>query len=174
MRTVWVRMAEIYGTRFTSQYGDSEGSTAHTWAKGLAGLSKAQLAAGLEACLIAADPWPPTLPEFRARCFAIPTFAAVKLDLRTARRRALFTHLVWSFLDTTAYGAAPGDRGERLLRDAYDMAREHVMRGGDLPRAIAGEIEAEKWHYRTPPAEHRAAVLERARAQVGAAEVEPA
>ena len=47
MRTLWVRMAEIYGHRWTSSYGDSESGAARTWAKGLAGVSPAQLAAGL-------------------------------------------------------------------------------------------------------------------------------
>src|SRR5690606_24389157 len=80
VRTLWTRMAEIYGHRFTSPFGDSESHAARTWAKGLAGVTPQQLANGLEACIVSADPWPPTLPEFRARCLAIPSFAAVKLD----------------------------------------------------------------------------------------------
>lgn len=166
MRTLWTRMAEIYGHKFTSAFGDSESHAAKTWAKGLTGIGPQQLANGLEACLVSADPWPPTLPEFRARCLSVPSLAAVKLDLRNSRKRALFTHLVWSFVDHTAYGNAHGDKSDRMLRDAYELAREHVMRGGDMPSAIAGEIEQERWVYRTPPPEHRHAVLARARVEV--------
>ena len=71
MRTLWVRMAEIYGHRWTSSYGDSESGAARTWAKGLAGVSPAQLAAA------------------------------------------------------------------RMVRDAYEQAREFVMRGGQLPAVVA-------------------------------------
>lgn len=161
-------MAEIYGHRFTSAFGDSESHTATTWSKGLAGVTSQQLATGLEACITSADPWPPTLPEFRARCLSIPSLPAVKLDLRSSRKRAMFTHLVWSFVDHTAYGNAQGDKSDRMLREAYELAREHVMRGGDMPSAIAGEIGQEKHHWRAPPPEHRAEILARAAAVVGA------
>ena len=39
---------------------------------GAAWRSGPQLAAGLSACIASADPWPPTLPDFRARCLGIP------------------------------------------------------------------------------------------------------
>ncbi|TGW16816.1 hypothetical protein E4417_16445 [Stenotrophomonas maltophilia] len=55
-------MAEIYGYRWTSAYGeDPSGGAAATWAKGLAGLTGEQLAAGLGSSIASADPWPPTL-----------------------------------------------------------------------------------------------------------------
>ena len=126
-------MAEIYGGRWTGSYGDNpnEGA-ALTWAKGLAGLTGEHLASGINACITCADPWPPTLPEFRLRCLGVPAFAAVRAD---AGKQDGFTRLVWQYLDGHRYRMASSDMADRLLREAYDQAREHVMRGGALPEA---------------------------------------
>ncbi len=151
MRRLWQRMAEIYGHRWTSAYGDDAGASAgQTWAKGLAGLSVAQIAAGLDAALASADDWPPTLPAFRSMCFGIPALAMIRAELAARdSRRSAFARLVWSRLDTHRYRTSDADKADRLLREAYDLAREHVMRGGELPPAPAAEIEQQP-EQRTP------------------------
>lgn len=146
-RTLWVRMAEIYGHRWASAYGEASDldGAAGTWAKGLAGIAPAQVAVGLGACIASADPWPPTLPEFRARCLGIPTLAFVRDDAtRATQYRAPFTVLTWQFLDGYRYRQASSDQADRLLREAYEQAREHVMRGGALPEPAVGGIAQEK------------------------------
>lgn len=169
IRTLWVRMAEIYGYRWTSAFGESADTGAgETWAKGLRGITGEQLANGLNACLASADPWPPTLPEFKARCFDIPPLAAVKLALRSPHKRPIFVHLVWSYIDGTAYGASNGDKADRMLRDAYELAREHVMRGGPLPGEASAAVGYEKHEYKQPPPEHVEKVLRETRAVVRA------
>lgn len=135
-------MAEIYGHRWTSAYGDNpnEGA-AQTWAKGLGGILPRQLAAGLRNCLASADPWPPTLPEFRAMCLSIPTLALVRLELRSGEH-GQFTRAVWANLDGYRFRQSSSDAADRMLRDAYDLTREQVMRGQPLPEqseAIAHE-----------------------------------
>ncbi len=60
----------MYGHRWTSNYGVEDDGT---WQKGLAGLTAAQIGAGLVKCLNRAprpdeNDWPPTLAEFRAMC----------------------------------------------------------------------------------------------------------
>ncbi|HFT7412086.1 TPA: hypothetical protein ACOD9X_004575 [Stenotrophomonas maltophilia] len=137
---LWAVMGDIYGYRWSSAYGDDprEG-TAETWAKGLAGLTGEQLAIGISASIASADPWPPTLPEFRLRCLGVPSFAAVRND--TGRRDG-FTRLVWQYLDGHRYRTSSADKSDRLLREAYDQAREYVMRGGSLPEepvAVIGQ-----------------------------------
>ena len=133
-RTLWLRMSEIYGHRWTAAYGENPDEGAgSTWAKGLAGLSTAQVAAGLGACIASADPWPPTLPEFRARCLSIPTLLAVRAELQDSGDRSGFAVLVWQRIDGFAYKQASADRADRILREAYDDARERVMRGERLP-----------------------------------------
>lgn len=140
VETLWARMAAIYGHRWTSSYGDDPaGMVGDTWAAGLSGLTGGQLARGLEACVASSDPWPPSLPDFRARCVGVPPLASVRLDTDKANP---FTRLVWQNLDSYRYRQAPADQADRLLREAYELAREHVMRGGALPE-VAGEIEQE-------------------------------
>lgn len=132
-------MAEIYGHRWTAAYGeDPDTGAGATWAKGLAGVEPRQLASGLAASIASADPWPPTLPEFRARCLGIPPMSAVRMD---ATKVEPFTRLVWQFLDGYRYKQASAEKADRLLREAYELARVHVMRGGALPESAVAEIE---------------------------------
>jgi hypothetical protein len=149
-------MAEIYGHRWTSAYGDNpnEGA-AQTWAKGLGGIHPRQLADGLRNCLASADPWPPTLPEFRAMCLCIPTLAAVKLDIR-ATEHSQFTRAVWANIDPYRYRQSSAEVSDRMLRDAYDLTREQVMRGQPLPEPSLA-ITEEKREVKVATPEQRAA-----------------
>ncbi|WP_369916511.1 hypothetical protein AB8810_10995 [Xanthomonas sp. NCPPB 3005] len=136
-------MSEIYGTRWTSSYGaDPSTGAGRTWAKGLAGIGVQRLGDGLAACLAAADPWPPTLPEFRARCLGVPTLAQVSNEIRSNGDRSAFTVLVWQKLDAHRYRNASSDAADRIVRDAYELARDHVMRGGALPEASSAALAA--------------------------------
>jgi len=60
---LWVAMTDMYGTRWTSQYGETPLST---WRLGLDGLSAADVGVGIEACAKSGSAWPPSLPEFRS------------------------------------------------------------------------------------------------------------
>lgn len=142
-------MAEIYGHRWTSGYGDDPNTgAAETWAKGLASITPEQLADGLRASIAAADLWPPTLPEFRARCLGIPPFARVKLEVtQPDAQRSPFTRFVWGFIDGYAYRHADGRDALRMLQAAYDLAVESRMQGSPLPEQAAALIEREE-----PPA----------------------
>jgi hypothetical protein len=150
VRLLWQRMAEIYGHRWVSSYGDDAGkSTGKTWARGLAGLQPEQIANGIEAALISAEPWPPTLPEFRAMCLSVPTFAGVRAAI-DSKSTSPFVRQVWMYLDSYRFSRACQDLADRLLRSAYELAREHVMRGGALPQESAGELSAPAKEVRTP------------------------
>lgn len=61
-------MTELYGHKWTSVHGESD--TSDTWGKVLYGVSREQLAAGMQACARSSDAWPPSAPEFRALCEA--------------------------------------------------------------------------------------------------------
>ena len=145
MRTLWLRMGEIYGYRWTSAYGeDAEKGAGETWSKGLSGISPRGIADGLSAALVSSDPWPPTLPQFRAMCLGIPSFASVVRVIRGAAEKTAFSRLVWQHLDEYRHRTVDADKAERLLRDAYDLARDHVMAGGALPDAPVAQIDAPK------------------------------
>lgn len=151
MRRLWQRMAEIYGHRWTSAYGDDAGASAgQTWARGLSGLAPAQIASGLDSVLASADEWPPTLPQFRAMCFGIPALAAVRAEIEAKdTRRSPFTRWVMSNIRDVYRFRTDGSRAERMLAEAYAAAREHVMRGGELPPEPVAEIEKQP-EQRTP------------------------
>lgn len=144
LRRVWERMAAIYPNRWRAAMGDSPNSPeggltvyGDTWAKGLAGLRPDEIARGLEACITRSDPWPPVLAEFRALCLAIPSMAQVREDLtREHADREPFTIMVARRLDGHRYRTADAREAERLLREAYDDAREARMRGEPLPEPL--------------------------------------
>jgi len=58
-------MAEIYGHKWTSAYGDEP---VDSWVRGLSDIEPKEIATGLEACVMRGDDWPPSLPEFRGLC----------------------------------------------------------------------------------------------------------
>jgi len=69
-------MAEVYGHKWVSQYGESTDtkgyltSAANTWAEGLSSLSLEAISKGFSKMVNAGDPWPPSLPEFIQMCRA--------------------------------------------------------------------------------------------------------
>lgn len=136
-------MAGLFGHTWTSQYGAApDGIGGDTWAVALGGLHGWQLAQGLQATMMLGGEWPPSAPRFRALCLGIPEFASMRLNLRAEHaERAPFSILVWRFIDSYSYGKGARERDERLLRDAYDEARAHVMAGGALPEPAAAALE---------------------------------
>lgn len=64
--TLWIRMTEIYGHKWSSSYGETD--THHTWARALIDISPEEMKRGFYTCLRNGQPWPPSAPEFRAMC----------------------------------------------------------------------------------------------------------
>lgn len=139
-------MAEIYGHRWTANFGSDPdlAGAAGTWAKGLAGVAPAQLADGLKACLASSDPWPPTLPEFRAMCLGVPSLVSVRAEINGKGDRTPFAILVWQRIDSYQFRMVSAKDADRMLREAYDDAREFVMRGGALPEVVGAVTHEEK------------------------------
>lgn len=146
LRRLWERMAALYHHRWTSALGDmpqgDDGSltvAGDTWARGLAGITPEQVGQGVDACLTRSDAWPPTLPEFRALCLQVPSFDETRLHVTTSRvTDAPFYRLVWQLLDTHRFRTSPAQDSDRVLRAAYEAARDHVMRLRPMPDGSAG------------------------------------
>jgi hypothetical protein len=150
---LWLHMAGLYGHRWTSSYGeDPRSAGGKQWALTLAGFTRAQIDTGLEACRATGEEWPPSAPQFKARCLGIPTFAQVKADL--GRREHGFTRMVWQCLDHWLFSRAETRDAERQLRNAYDFAVERRMCGDEFPVKPAGELTHEKPEFKpaTPEA----------------------
>lgn len=71
MDKLWLKMAELYGIRWTGSFGASADQT-HAWATVLGGLTGQQIANGLSILSATQDQqlrkWPPAAPEFRCLC----------------------------------------------------------------------------------------------------------
>ena len=67
MARLWVRLGEIYGHKWASQYGQSR-TAMDTWQRGLRDLTREEISHGLRALLTRNETWPPSLPEFRQLC----------------------------------------------------------------------------------------------------------
>lgn len=56
-------------------------------------------------------------------------------------QRSPFTLMVWQQIDGYLFKQASAEKSERMLRDAYELAREMVMRGQPLPEVPELAIE---------------------------------
>lgn len=125
-------MVGLYGHKWTSAYGDDPaGIGGKEWALTLAGLSRAEIDAGIDACRNSADEWPPVAPLFKARCMGIPSIEAVRRDL--SKRTHGFTRMVWEHIEPWRFSHANTREAEQQFRDAYAMAIERRMQGEAFP-----------------------------------------
>lgn len=125
----------MFGHTWVSQYGvDPQGLAGDTWGAALAGLTAAQVGIGLKATLALGAEFPPSAPHFRALCFDIPSFAAVRFEMTHAEAgHTGFGILVWHFVDSFRLRTADNREADRLARDAYELAKAHVLTGGEVP-----------------------------------------
>jgi len=149
LERLWERMLALYGNTWASQFGvEAKGIAAQTWASALVGVTSEQLAVGLNACVVEGREFPPNAPRFRAMCFGVPKFERVQLELRKPDTASRFTRAVWLHVDGHRYRAADTARGqEAILRAAYDLVHEAVMRGEPLPDEPVAALE-----MKAPPA----------------------
>ncbi len=113
------------------------------WALALSTLTLEQIRDGLDACnsgSIAEGSdreidWPPSTARFRAAALGIPSLAKVRAELASLEgERTPFGLLVSHKMpDPWAYRQADAGRADRMLGEAYDAARAHVLAGGELP-----------------------------------------
>lgn len=148
----WLRMAGMFGHTWTSQYGAApQGIGGDTWAAALSGVSGEQIAAGLKATLLLASDFPPSAPRFRALCFGIPSLGQVRVELMPGHPSpSRFARMVWSFVDSWRYRQSSESKQDAMLREAYELARDAVMRGEPLPAEPVAAIEAPEEKAFTP------------------------
>lgn len=149
LRRIWERQTDLYGHAWISVHGltpqDEAGAltmSGDTWGRVLAGLTAQQIAAGLDACVTEGAEFPPSAPRFRAMCLGVPSLAAVRSELRHGESSP-FARAVWAELDSFRYRQASAEQADRLLRDAYELVCDRVMRGEALPKSPAAVIPHE-------------------------------
>jgi hypothetical protein len=135
-------MAGMFGHTWVSQYGaNPEGIGADTWAAALGGITPQQLGQGLRAALATGADWPPSAPRFRAMCLGIPSLASVSLIVAGKAQPTPFSRLVWDRLDSYRLRTCEQSKADRLISDAYTVASDYVMQGGELPAEPVAMIE---------------------------------
>ena len=166
---VWLRMAARYGHAWVSQYGPSpDGPVGAEWRETLGALSRAQLDDGFRADATRGAEWPPSSAAFRRDCLGIPTLAKVRAELRPGNPTpSRFARGVWQRIDGWAFQRAEADKADRMVREAYELTCESVMRGEELPEEPADQLAQQKTE-RKPPAtpEQMAAHLARIEAEL--------
>lgn len=134
-----VTMTAAFGNKWTAAHGDDfVAGAGPLWAQQLAGLSRADIARGLD--VTTRDAWPPSLAEFKAACMGVLSMAVVNLERAgPASEQQPFTILVGQFIDSYAWRMDDPDQRRRRLQEAYDMAKAHVVGGGRMPEYIPPE-----------------------------------
>ena len=169
---LWLRMAARYGHSWVSQYGASPDRFAGAeWRLTLAGLTDEQIRVGFDNDRARGGDWPPSSTGFRAMCFGIPSFDSVAVQVTKRHGNwTPFVRLVWHNLDTYQFSRVDTATANRLLRAAYEVTREHVMRGGALPEPSPA-IEAPKAKAHKPASDEVArAALDKIAAAIGGSE----
>ncbi|WP_174856297.1 hypothetical protein, partial [Xylella fastidiosa] len=153
LRRLWERMTAFYGHAWVNVHGqsaqDEEGAltvAGETWQKALVGLEASQFADGLAACIAEGGEFPPSAPRFRSMCLGVPSLAAVRSHFTagTTQRNTPFVAKCWEFIDSWSYCQSSRAEADRMLREAYEQARDFVMRGGVLPEVPVALIEAQQ------------------------------
>jgi hypothetical protein len=68
---LFVRFEAMYGNKTRTMWGSVDADVlTDSWAEGLAGFGGGHLKSALDACLVAFEDYPPTLPQFRGLCKA--------------------------------------------------------------------------------------------------------
>lgn len=149
-------MTATYGHKWTSTHGDDFATgPGRLWAKELAGVGPKRLARALEVWVSGGNEWPPTLVELKSACFGIPAMPVVKLERAgPASEQSGFTILVGQMIDSTEWRMADFRFQQRLLIDAYEMAKAHVLAGGLLPEYVPPERQLQPPECHRPPPDH--------------------
>ena len=143
---VWLRMAARYGHAWVAQYGATpDGAVGAEWRETLGNLTAAQVTDAFNSDALRGADWPPSSGAFRALALGIPSLGAVRAEVRPGSPTvSAFTRAVWGRLDGWAYQRADADRADRMLREAYDLTRDGVLRGESLPAQPVAALSAEQ------------------------------
>ncbi len=155
MAVIWARFAEIYGHKWTGQYGDKH---SETWARGLADLSREQIANGFRWCVNQQDAWPPSLPEFRAACLGLGLegYPAVEVAYRLGMAYARAVQFGSKIPETLpgireackqatsrALVSTQEDQSRKLFAYHYDQVLKALSSGAILPAEPPKALVAE-------------------------------
>lgn len=144
-------MTAAFQHRWTSIHGDNFAETSgRIWAIELAGFGQRAIQRGLDASVKLE--WPPVLAEFKGYCVGVLPLATVKAQRAgTASAQHPFTVLVGRFIPYHEWRHADAPRQEKMLQQAWEQAREHLLAGGAMPAYIPADQQLTVEDERPPP-----------------------
>ena len=138
--TLWLKMTETYGHRWTSSFGVSVDQT-HAWAKHLAGVTGRQLANGLSALSSVIDGWPPSAPEFRAMCLQVPGLPS-EAQAWDEARSGQYSHKAVKIAAeaTSTFDLKSATHDDKALKQRFERNYAIVVRRAQTGQPLEGRI----------------------------------
>jgi hypothetical protein len=139
---LWIKMAEMYGHRWTSSFGlvaDSD----HTWAKVLKDVTGAQIANGLNALTDRASEfdWPPPANVFRALCLQVKGLPS-ETDAWFEAVQGRYSHVAVRVAAeaTSTFDLKTAQPDDKTLRQRFERNYAIVMRRAQNGQPLNGRI----------------------------------
>ena len=156
MDSLWIKMSEMYGHRWTSNFGVSA-DPGHSWATVLKGLTGQQIANGLNTLVEKGGEfdWPPPANVFRAMCVQVPGLPS-EAQAWDEARSGRYTHPAVRIAAeaTSTYDLHSGSSKDKALRQRFERNYAIVMRRAQTGQPLEGRIAKGLGHDSMRPREH--------------------
>jgi hypothetical protein len=142
MDKLWLKMTEMYGHRWTANFGVSA-DPGHSWATVLKGLTGDQLANGLNALVEKADEfdWPPPANVFRSMCLQVPGLPSEGQAWDEARAGTYSHPAVRIAAEATStFDLHTAKNNDKALRQRFERNYAIVMRRAQTGQPLEGRI----------------------------------
>lgn len=155
MDNLWIKMSEMYGHRWTSNFGVSA-DPGHSWASVLKGLTGQQIANGLNTLVEKGSEfdWPPPANVFRAMCVQVPGLPS-EAQAWDEARSGRYTHPAVRIAAeaTSTYDLHSGSSKDKALRQRFERNYAIVMRRAQTGQPLEGRIAKGLGHDSMRPRE---------------------
>lgn len=152
---LWIKMSEMYGHRWTSNFGVSA-DMSHSWATVLKGITGKQIANGLNVLVEKGDEfdWPPPANVFRAMCLQVPGLPSEAQAWNEARSGKYSHKAVWIAAEATStFYLHAGSSKDKALRQRFERNYAIVVRRAQTGQPLEGRIAHGIGHDSTRPRE---------------------
>ena len=152
---LWIKMSEMYGHRWTSNFGVSA-DTSHSWATVLKGITGKQIANGLNVLVEKGDEfdWPPPANVFRAMCLQVPGLPSEAQAWNEARSGNYSHKAVRIAAEATStFDLHAGSSKDKALRQRFERNYAIVVRRAQTGQPLEGRIAHGIGHDSTRPRE---------------------
>lgn len=142
MDKLWLKMTEMYGHRWTANFGVSADHT-HSWASVLKGISGQQLANGLNVLVEKGDEfdWPPPANVFRTMCLEVPGLPS-EAQAWDEARSGRYSHPAVRIAAeaTSTFDLHVGSNKDKALLQRFERNYAIVMRRAQTGQPLEGRI----------------------------------